>query len=134
MTNDLLGKLKGPSIGLLITGVVNVLYGIYSIAYAIFQFSTNRLNTTGMDEAQRMGFYVGFWGATAIAGVSALIAPFIIYGALQMMRGRSYGLSKTASILALIPVTSCCFLLGIPFGIWALVTLGKPEIKNFFQR
>jgi len=34
----------------------------------------------------------------------------------------------------MIPFTSCCFLIGAPIGIWALVVLSKPEVQMFFGR
>lgn len=80
-----------------------------------------------------MGFFAGFFGSTAFGVLSLLIAPVIIFGAIQMMKGRKYDLSKTAAILAVIPFTSCCFLLGAPFGIWALMVLSKPDVKAFFN-
>lgn len=134
MTNDWLEKLKAPAIGLIITAVVNILYGLYAVISAIIKLSQGLPETAGMDDARKAGFYVGFIVASAIAALSMIIAPFIIYGAVQMMKGKSYSMSKTASVLAVVPLTSCCFILGAPFGIWALVMLGKPEIKNIFQK
>jgi hypothetical protein len=41
--------------------------------------------------------------------------------------------SFIASILAMIPCfTSCCCLVGLPIGIYALVVLNKPEVKSAF--
>jgi hypothetical protein len=37
-----------------------------------------------------------------------------------------------AAIMAMIPCNCCC-LLGLPFGIWALVMLMKPEVKSQFS-
>jgi hypothetical protein len=42
-------------------------------------------------------------------------------------------MAKAAAILSIVPLTSCCFLTGIPIGIWGLVILGKPEIKALFR-
>ena len=51
-----------------------------------------------------------------------------------MLRGEGYAKAKTASILAFVPFVSCCFLSGIPFGIWSLIVLSKPEVKEYFDR
>ena len=37
-----------------------------------------------------------------------------------------------SAVLALLPCLSPCCVLGLPFGIWALVTLNKPEVKEAF--
>jgi hypothetical protein len=46
---------------------------------------------------------------------------------------QSYGLAMTASIVAMIPCISPCCILGLPFGIWALVILNRPEVKAAFR-
>lgn len=49
-----------------------------------------------------------------------------------MLKAKRKGLAKLASVLAMLPVTACCFFIGIPFGIWSLVLLSKAEIKSLF--
>ena len=41
-------------------------------------------------------------------------------------------LAYTGAILSMIPCVSGCCLLGLPFGIWAVMTLNKPEVKAGF--
>jgi hypothetical protein len=50
-----------------------------------------------------------------------------------MMKLRSRGLALTASILAMIPFTSPCCLLGLPVGIWSMLVLSKPEVSAAFE-
>jgi hypothetical protein len=60
-------------------------------------------------------------------------AALIAFGAWQMLKLRSWGFALAASILAMIPCfTSCCCLLGLPAGIWALVVLLDPDVKAAF--
>lgn len=135
MTNDPLGKLKGPAIGLMITVIINVIYAILNSIAALSQIITGKYSSpflTG-DESNLAGYIGGLYLGLVMSILNLIVAPIIVIGAIKMMKGKSYGLSRTASILAVIPLTSCCFLLGIPFGIWALVTLGKPEIKSIFR-
>lgn len=133
MMNDALNKLKFPAIGLIIAGVLNAVSGLYLIASTLIQYSAGALNRSFSIESERIGFYIGFWGTTALGILGFLVAPVIIYGAIQMMRGRSFALSRTAAILAVIPLKSCCFVVGIPFGIWALVVLSQPDVKGIFR-
>jgi hypothetical protein len=64
-----------------------------------------------------------------------LIAFFIylvvIVGAMRLKQLRSFGLAIGVSVLAILPCQCCC-LLGLPFGIWALVAMNKPEVKAHF--
>jgi hypothetical protein len=50
-----------------------------------------------------------------------------------MQRLQMYGLAMTSSILAMIPCLSPCCLLGLPFGIWALVILNQDHVKQSFE-
>lgn len=62
------------------------------------------------------------------------ISGIIFYGGWKMKQLENHGLAVTSSILAIVPCTSpCCFLIGTPIGIWALVVLLKPEIKSAFR-
>lgn len=77
--------------------------------------------------------------ATGVAGlliylVRAAVDGFVIFGAIKMMKLESRGLAMTAAILSVIPCfCSSCYVLGIPWGIWALVVLNKPEVKAAFH-
>jgi hypothetical protein len=69
--------------------------------------------------------------------VSLLATPFVlcsfnIYATLRMMRLEAYGAALVASILAmLVPPGN---LLGFPIGIWSLVVLARPEVREAFQK
>lgn len=132
--NDVLGKLKVPAIGLIIVGVLNFGLGLLSVLSGLLRLTGlipgDRVPT---NEAERVGYFIGTFGGYAVAFISLVVAPFIIYGAIQMLNGKNHRSAKRAAILAIIPLISCCFVFGIPFGIWALVVLSKPEIKAFFN-
>jgi len=57
----------------------------------------------------------------------------IMAGALQMKQLRNRGFAQCACVLALIPCLGPCFVLGIPFGIWGLVTLNDPQVRGAFR-
>jgi hypothetical protein len=56
----------------------------------------------------------------------------VLIGAVRMLALKSYALAFTVSILSLIPCVTPCCLLGLPFGIWALVVLSRPDVKSQF--
>lgn len=68
---------------------------------------------------------------SGIAG--AVLAALTIVGAVKMKNLQSYALAMTAAILMTIPCVSPCVFLGIPFGVWALVVLVRPEVKAAFR-
>jgi len=66
--------------------------------------------------------------------IGLVVAIVVLLGAIRMKSLQSYGLAMTAAILSIIPCTSpCCFLIGTPIGIWALVVLNDPAVKAAFR-
>jgi hypothetical protein len=65
--------------------------------------------------------------------ISAAVGVLILVGASKMQSLQNYSLAVTASVLAMLPCISPCCLLGLPFGIWALVVLNRPEVKSQFN-
>ena len=125
MINETTQKTKIPAIGLIVVGILNILFGLYFLFSAIVA-SYMGVNYKGFStEQEKFIFNIGFYGIIALGIISLLVAPLIILGAMKMMRGEKSALTKTAAILAMIPVTSVAFLLGIPFGIWALLASSK---------
>ena len=69
-----------------------------------------------------------------VLGVMALIDLLIVFAGVKMRALQSRGLVLTGSILAMIPCfTAVCCLIGLPIGIWAIIALGKPEVKAGFD-
>lgn len=131
---NVLEKVKAPAISLIVVGSLNGIVALLSLLGGLLRLTgimgAERLPTS---EAERAGYLIGTVGGYAIAFVGLIIAPIIIYGGIKMLRGQSYGLAKTAAILAIIPFLSCCFIVGIPIGIWVLVVLRDPFVKAFFK-
>jgi hypothetical protein len=123
-----------PAVWLIITGSLNAALGLFCVVGGLMQINNPANRPVAVSEAERLGYYVGQIGAVFVFLLGLVSAPVIIYGAVKMFNGSSYGWAKAASILAIIPFTSCCFLIGAPIGIWALVVLSRPEVKMFFGR
>ena len=72
-------------------------------------------------------------GTPAIMILCLLPAAVVLVGAIKMKNLQNYGLAMTSAIIALIPCFSPCCVLGLPFGIWALVVLSDNRVKAAFQ-
>jgi hypothetical protein len=75
-------------------------------------------------------------GMTAGGGVLGLIASAImVLGGVRMRQYRSYALSMTASVAAMLPCITCtgCCGAGQGIGLWAMIVLLKPEVKALFK-
>jgi membrane protease YdiL (CAAX protease family) len=134
MNGDGLQTLKGPAIALIITGCLNGGIGLLTLLSGLMRLSgVSGTETMPTDKAERFGYILGTTATYAIALLSLVAAPIVVFGALKMIKGTKKGLAKASAILSILPFTSCCFLLGIPVGIWALVVLGKPEVSAIFE-
>jgi ABC-type proline/glycine betaine transport system permease subunit len=65
--------------------------------------------------------------------IGLVVAAFVIYASLKMKELTQWGLAVAASILVMIPCISPCCIIGLPIGIWCLLTLNRPEVKNVFH-
>jgi ABC-type proline/glycine betaine transport system permease subunit len=125
----------GPAIALVITAGLDLLGGLFFTFVSFLSLTVgsgfNRYNN--FDDAEVFEQLLsGAFGFVLFLGGAALSA-LIVYGAIKMMQLQSWGLSMTAAILAVIPcISSPCCVVGIPFGIWALVVLHRPEVRQAF--
>jgi hypothetical protein len=144
-------KVLPPSIGLLVVGIINVLLSLWGVASsAMFlagvgpavaaqeqqQEQMDQLREQGLDwlvqMIESMNTLQGPVGLV-ISLVQLAAAGVIIFGGLRMMNLRSYGLSLAAAILAIIPLLSNCYCVGIPLGVWAVIVLMDPNVKQSFR-
>jgi hypothetical protein len=79
--------------------------------------------------ASRVGIRVG---QILPPGFGVLMAIVVIAGGVQLARRRTWGLAATGAFLGALPCT-CGFPLGLPIGIWALVVLSNPTVRESFR-
>jgi predicted Zn finger-like uncharacterized protein len=123
----------GPAIALMVVSGLAVALCIMSLL----------LNTLGAgliaaNPAQRAsGLQRPDLAINAVAGVGSALFGLcywivVTVGAVKMKNLSSYGFAMTACILAMLPCSVCC-ILGLPFGIWGLVALNNPAVKDAFS-
>jgi hypothetical protein len=133
-----LDAVRGPATGLLVVScvwlvilcaslLINVVMTILVLTGNIPGAERNLNPNVG--PAEMLTVVPGIMGAVLQLGLHSLV----LYGALQMRKLRSIGFAYAAAIISCIPFCSGCYLIGIPFGVWALVTLNKPEVSGSFR-
>jgi hypothetical protein len=127
-----LDQVNGPGVGLIITGAINILMSLGMLAMSIANIGVSALQGSSA-EAERFLRNTSGTVNFLFFGVSFLLGILILFGGIKLRKLESYGFCIAASILAMIPCLSCCFPLGIVIGIWALVVMSKPEVKDFFH-
>lgn len=106
-----------PAVGLLVTAVVAVIASVASYAAAVHK------QLTGFEFVM-----CNLW-----LWVSLGVAPFLVKGALHMLRLRSYEKAVATAVLAMVP-WSPAWPLGLLFGIWGLVVLRRQEVRAAFLK
>jgi serine/threonine protein kinase len=110
-------SVRGPAIGLLVTGILNwVLIAVLGPVMAYV--------AAGRDTV----FAPMLWPLLLLM----VISSFMIYAALKMKALEAWGAALAAGILAIL--VSPGNFIGLPIGIWALVTLTRPSIRSAFDR
>jgi hypothetical protein len=125
------GRLLAPAVILIALGVISIVLLLLGLALEAWLI----LSSAASGTAPARGHSFGAADAIRILWtVLMLIAnAVIVVGAVQMIRIRSHGLSQLACILAVVPLLSPCFIAGIPFGIWGLVALKDPDVREAFD-
>jgi hypothetical protein len=132
--NETRERLKLPATGLIVVGVVNITIGVLGVLQMLLRLTRGEpSSSTISDPDQRLGYMVGFFVWPILMSLGALVAPLVIYGGVQMYAAKRYSAARLAALLAMIPVTSCCFVAGIPIGLWAFFVLRLPEVRAAFH-
>jgi DNA-directed RNA polymerase subunit RPC12/RpoP len=129
-----LSRVSGPATALIVTAALGAtlnLLGLIGnlVSVALVPGGGGMMGQRAGDPMMAMAS--GAWGiVSGIVGL--LMAALIIAGALKMKKLESYGMAMAAAIIAVIPCNCCC-VLGLPFGIWALVVLNDANVKAAFR-
>lgn len=144
-----LRKVKTPAVGLMVMAILDMVLLVYGLVKAIFYPPSVQqlmqqmqplikflgVNASQVEETLQQWNHVarpiGIVGAVFQLGLSALI----LTGAIKMYSLRSYEFAITVAIISLVPCLTPCsgYVIGLIFGIWALVVLRQPGIKSHFH-
>jgi hypothetical protein len=119
-----------PAIGLMVVSILQVLLGGLMLVLNLIGASIFAMSQA----AQNQPFASLFSGTLGIINyiLIILLGGFVLISAIKMKRLENYGLAMAGSIVAMLPVSCCCFG-GLVFGIWSLIVLSKPEVKAVFH-
>ena len=106
-----------PAIAIMVLGGLSVLQALGAAAVGV-------ADTSNSDDGARIMSCIV---CLLLAGFGA----FVLYAANRMRQLRGYGISMAAAIMVMIPcVTMYCWFPGVGIGIWALVVLGNPDVRE----
>jgi hypothetical protein len=129
---DPLTAVRGPATALIVVSIICLVVVSLALLFSGFLLlsgTASRMQqpSIGISKETQIVIRMLWSGIILAANVVILI------GAIRMQRLQSYSWAKVAATLAVIPCIGPCYLLGIPFGIWALVALSKPGVRQAFR-
>jgi hypothetical protein len=125
----------GPAIALIVTAGLGIaLYLLYALLFfagsAVVAKQAPPPNLP--PEGQAVYRYFQSLGGVLYLFFAAMNVV-VLFGAIKMLRLESRTFALVACIIAMLPFTTfCCCILELPFAIWGLVVLSKPEVKSNF--
>ena len=123
-------QVQTPGLLLTIVGIVGAVLQAVSILLNLVGVGVGAVGASEMPEfvGQMLSGVIGIVFSAIAIGVGV----FVAYAGMQMRQLRNYTLSMIGAIVAMIPCLSPCCCLGLPVGIWALVVLFKPGVRDAF--
>jgi len=115
-----------PAIAYVFIGILGILGTLVGMAAAVVEY---------FDSRQRDDDVVLFLFLLWVVCVGLCLFTLVIAGGLSMMRLRRYGLALTATFVVTgLSLAGAYAILFFPFGIWGLVLLFRPDIRQEFGR
>jgi amino acid transporter len=130
-----------PAILLMVVAILGVLFALYGVASsgeaelrkAMDEAMQNPLLPQMYRDYMRTNPVDVSW-ARYLYGFLAVLSAFVFFGALRMKNLQSYGLAMAAAIVACLPCCGPCLgCLSLPLGIWSLIVLTRPDVKQSFR-
>ncbi|MHC2067672.1 hypothetical protein ACYFX5_09390 [Bremerella sp. T1] len=127
------GAVSAPAIALMVVSIIAIVLGLLGLVGDVFLILSGAIERLEENDARAVSRYTSILVRTVWGILLLVAATFVLYGAVQMKSLTNYSIAKAAAIVAMIPLLGPCCVLGIPFGIWAIIVLGKPEVRDAFR-
>jgi hypothetical protein len=121
--DEVLARVRLPAIFLIVMAALTIVGRIAGMCFQLIALA----------QADGANGTAAVSGSIAGNGLALAFNLVTVVGAYKMMNLESYSSARTAAIISVIPICSPCILLGIPFGIWALVVLSDAQVRAAFR-
>ena len=126
------GRATGPAICMLVVAGIGFLVNLFGCVYALV--GPNPANDPNLPP-EWQAILKDLHGPITSGGQGffALLSLLTVFGSIQMLRKKTWGLGLAACVLSMINIGNCCCLLGLPFGLWAMMALLDSDVKDAFS-
>jgi hypothetical protein len=118
-------QLLPVAIALLVPSILHIFGGLFFFAYVYMVVAGPDADP---EAAHTLITYCLYYG------VSMLYSLLLVFGSISLLRTGSYLWAFTVCILAAIPFFGPCYILAVPGGLWGIVVLRRPEIRELFSK
>lgn len=124
---------SGPAICLMVLGMLGLLYAVANLALNLAgvndqqlkQLQNQNQNNPGFNAGLQIGYVIG----VALPGLWGTV---VLLAGINLKRLKMLPSVWVGTIFSMLPCNPCC-LLGIPFGIWTMTVLNRPDVKRAFE-
>jgi len=130
-----LQKVKVPAIIMMSLAPLWMIYFVFDIVVRIYNLQSGAMlgiadpNAPGVKE----GFMIGMYGTMVVDVLGLVLQAVVILGAYNLLMLKNRSLAYAANVISCIPCISACCVIGIPIGIWGLVTMNDAAVKPHFE-
>ena len=117
-------EILAPAICLVAVSTLHFFFGLF---YCVFTVYSDTVAQRHADAAHMNHVYALY------VGITMFYALLVFTGGISMLRRSSYMWAMTICILATIPILGPCYFLAIPFGIWGILVLKRPAVRDAFR-
>lgn len=128
-----LERVKWPAIALMVLAPPSILFYLFDLVMRVINWNNFAMLGPNPAPGAKEGFVGGQIACIIVEAIAILLQLLVIWGALQMLRLKNRKSAMIANIISVIPCFTACCLLGIPFGIWGIVTLNDPTVSKHFE-
>lgn len=130
-------KVNAPGLGLLVVGILSVLGNIAGLAWQLITAIPAVISAvqSGVGMDYWIAFATGQGWSLVMSLIGFFVAFVVIFAGLRLRSARSAGIVYAGSIMAALPCClgfPCCCI-GLPVGIWAIVTMQDEQVKSAFS-
>jgi hypothetical protein len=129
-----LRAIKGPAIAIKATAILGLVVVVLSLVFNVLTLAGIDIGMQQFGDPQMQKIFRRLGGVAGIIEniIGGAVGVVVLMGVRRMQALEKYQFAYTTSILVMLPCISPCCLFGLPFGIWALVVLNRPEVKSQF--
>ena len=121
-------SVRVPAYGLIVLSIVAVLIDLAILQHAWFD-DWDKINAYSQPGT---GLIVNIAGIAANT-ILLFVHLFIIFGSIQMLRLNAFSTARLAAVVSVIPFCSPIVVIGIPFGVWALIIMSDSLVRDAFD-